>query len=70
MVHKIAEGIPNARSPICPLCNELVKLRSSKTDELGQAVHEECYVPNLTSKHPAAQVLARHSLNKSAEESK
>jgi hypothetical protein len=32
------------RFPICPLCNEPVELESTKTNEDGSAVHEECYV--------------------------
>ena len=29
--------------PICSVCNKPVKLESAKTDEDGQAVHEDCY---------------------------
>lgn len=29
--------------PICPICKEFVELESSKTDEHGKAIHEECY---------------------------
>jgi len=39
--------IPNSRVlnwPICPLCDEIVKLETSITDEAGQAVHEACYI--------------------------
>ncbi len=28
----------------CALCDEPVDLRTAKTDEDGQAVHEECYL--------------------------
>jgi hypothetical protein len=29
---------------ICSLCNEPIELETAKTDEKGNAVHEECYV--------------------------
>ncbi len=28
----------------CSICGNLVRLETSNTDELGKAVHEECYV--------------------------
>jgi hypothetical protein len=34
--------------PSCGICNDPVPLETSKTDEYGQAVHEECYVLNLS----------------------
>ena len=34
----------NKHSPLCPICNELVELEKSKTDEHGKAVHEDCYI--------------------------
>ena len=36
--------------PGCRICNDPVLLETSKTDEYGQAVHEECYVLNLSLK--------------------
>jgi hypothetical protein len=30
--------------PQCAICKESVTLEESKTDERGQAVHENCYV--------------------------
>lgn len=36
--------------PSCRICNDPVLLETSKTDEHGQAVHEECYVLNLSLK--------------------
>ena len=36
--------------PSCRICNDPVLLETSKTDEYGQAVHEECYVLNLSLK--------------------
>jgi hypothetical protein len=31
---------PALKWPICGLCDEIVKLETSKTDEAGRAVHE------------------------------
>jgi len=36
--------------PVCAICKEAVKLEESKTDENGQAIHEECYVSSLTTR--------------------
>src|SRR5258708_32898503 len=44
------ETMPNSASklfPICSICNEPVELETKKTNELGKAVHEECYVLHL-----------------------
>lgn len=30
--------------PICAICNESIALESSKTDEDGTPIHEECYL--------------------------
>jgi hypothetical protein len=38
---------PSRRLPICAICNEWVELENSKTDEDGQAIHEECYLQKL-----------------------
>jgi hypothetical protein len=34
----------------CTICKEPVNLRESKTDEYGQAVHEDCYVGTVEMK--------------------
>jgi len=34
----------------CPICNEPVSLETSKTDEDGQAIHEECYASKVCGK--------------------
>lgn len=39
----------------CAICNQLVDLTSSKADEHGQAVHEDCYVSILVSKNVDAR---------------
>jgi len=35
-------------TPICPLCNQPVVLETSKVDEHGRAVHEDCYALKVT----------------------
>lgn len=39
--------IPSAKTTLCLVCNEPVSLETAKTDESGQAIHEECYLVNL-----------------------
>jgi hypothetical protein len=39
----------NSKQRICPLCNEPLLLETCKTDEKGQATHEECYVGRICS---------------------
>lgn len=34
---------------ICPICHQPVLLENCKTDEHGQATHEECYVHKVCS---------------------
>jgi len=36
--------------PHCAICKQTVHLTESKTDEYGQAVHEDCYVSMLAAK--------------------
>lgn len=49
----------NHGKPRCSICGNQVALEMSKTDELGCAVHEECYVGRtialLTAQRQAAQ---------------
>lgn len=33
--------------PPCPVCGKPVPLEAAKTDEHGQAIHEQCYVLKL-----------------------
>jgi anti-sigma regulatory factor (Ser/Thr protein kinase) len=42
----IVSSIPRGSQPLpaCCICNSPVSLETSKTDEYGQALHEECYV--------------------------
>ena len=35
------------RAPICSICNLPVSLNHAKTDEDGNAVHEDCYLIKL-----------------------
>ncbi|HLZ41638.1 MAG TPA: hypothetical protein VKQ11_11785 [Candidatus Sulfotelmatobacter sp.] len=39
--------VPSAKTTLCSACNEPVSLETAKTDESGQAIHEECYLVNL-----------------------
>ena len=42
--------VPNIREPsvptwpICSICGQPVKVETTKTDEYGRAVHEQCYL--------------------------
>jgi hypothetical protein len=36
--------------PTCSICNKPVTLETSKTDEVGKAVHEGCYVLKVSKK--------------------
>ncbi len=36
--------------PNCALCERPVQLETSKADEFGRAVHEECYVLKISSR--------------------
>ena len=36
--------LASRQAPTCSLCNLPVPLNSAKTDEDGNAVHEDCYV--------------------------
>jgi hypothetical protein len=37
-------------NPVCSICNKPVKLETSKTDDLGHAVHEGCYLLKISIK--------------------
>jgi uncharacterized protein YlaI len=45
--------------PQCVICQRSVELEESKTDEYGQAIHEECYVSRLTRKKPISMFRCR-----------
>ena len=49
-MHSIALFTPTVRLPNCSICNEPVELETSKTDENGKAIHEECYVVKVDEK--------------------
>jgi hypothetical protein len=46
--HKLVPDAPGL--PRCSLCDKLVLLEISKTDESGKAVHEECYLLKMRFK--------------------
>ena len=37
---------------LCVICRESVTLETAKTDDDGQAIHEECYVEKIRGKIP------------------
>ena len=41
--------IPTKKTPVlvCWLCNKEIPLEIAKTDEYGQAIHEDCYLLRL-----------------------
>jgi len=45
--HSTSSSRDPQRLPRCCICNDPVPLETSKTDEYGQALHEECYVLKL-----------------------
>jgi hypothetical protein len=45
--------IHDVRLPKCSICNEPVERRTSKTDENGRVVHEDCYVRRMRLKEIA-----------------
>jgi hypothetical protein len=50
----------------CSICDKPVALETAKTDEVGQAVHEECYLlkvgsmPDPDSVHRSKQIQCVH----------
>jgi hypothetical protein len=36
--------------PICSVCNEPVELNTAKVNEVGNPIHEECYVVKISLK--------------------
>jgi hypothetical protein len=55
----------------CSTCHKPVALEIAKTDEIGQAVHEECYFLKLGIKHdaPSKVGIKRGDFSKSENES-
>jgi hypothetical protein len=41
---------PRPSSYLCPICDGAVSLETAKTDEIGRAIHEHCYVLKLQPK--------------------
>jgi hypothetical protein len=35
---------PQSKPALCSICDKPIVLETAKTDEYGDAVHEECYV--------------------------
>jgi hypothetical protein len=40
----------NVLVPHCSICRKPVALETSKTDEDGDTIHEDCYIARITSK--------------------
>ena len=38
---------------LCVVCREPVSLEAAKTDDYGQAIHEECYVEKIRGTIPS-----------------
>ncbi len=53
-----------SKFPLCSLCNELVELKTSKTDEKGKSIHEECYVKAVGSRAGMLNCEENHRLLK------
>ena len=51
MLNQLSTHRPRGE-PLCPICRKPVRLESSKTDEDGQAVHEDCYTHKLCPRPP------------------
>jgi hypothetical protein len=47
----------DVRLPNCSICNEPLELKTSKTDENGKAVHEDCPQDAAEGNHTPAQSL-------------
>jgi len=50
----MADGATAAELPMCSFCLKPVALEAAKTDEDGQAVHEDCYSARLIKEMQAA----------------
>ncbi len=54
-------SLSSVRTPICSICHEPVPLNDAKTDEDGNAIHEDCYVTRLGITNPPEGSSARDS---------
>ena len=43
----ISRAPRHSPNPTCTICKQPVSLENAKTDELGLAIHEQCYVLKL-----------------------
>ena len=48
------------RSAVCCICEIPLPLETSRTDEEGRAVHEECYVGKTISRFRTASTIQLH----------
>ena len=49
----------SVRAPICSICHRPVPLNDAKTDEDGNAIHEDCYITKLGMTSPPGGSLPR-----------
>ena len=49
-MRRLLKFIRRLRLPICSFCNEPVEIETGKTDDNGNAIHEECYAATLRLK--------------------
>jgi len=49
--HRVTHPLPPS-SPTCSICGQAVILTSTKTDERGDTVREDCYISNQTKYTP------------------
>jgi len=54
-------------APICSICKDPVNLEESKTDEHGQAVHENCYIWAVELRKPRKPMTQTDALPQSPE---
>jgi hypothetical protein len=52
-------GLPSHNRWTCWICGHAVSLETCKTDEHGEAVHEECYVARLALENASARRVAQ-----------
>jgi hypothetical protein len=46
-IRNLSALLPRHENPLCCICDKPVPLESSKGDEYGRAIHEECYLLKL-----------------------
>ena len=52
--------LASGQTPLCLICNAPVPLETAKTDERGNAIHEECYLLKVRLQREAGSTEARN----------